>query len=243
MNTFLKSTFNKKELIHPYRAMLETGSWFNSLPEDFKLALLSPAELKHVPANHYVFSRDEPFNGLYCLLNGTVHLNNQNSDGKQILLAALHPNTWFGIAGLVDQQGRQCNAVTLSACTMLWLAPERLQAILDDEPSRWRYIAALLAERMRWAHICIEETALMTALERVANRLLMLAQSYQKITRTGGCLLSIPQEHLASMLALSRQTTNQVLKQLEAKHIIRIHYREIEILNIDALKIISHHLF
>lgn len=243
MDNFLKTSLKGKGLSQQYRTMLETGAWFNSLPEDFKCALLARAEVKHFPANQYLFSRGEAFNGVYCLLKGTLHVNNQNPDGKQILLAVLEPNSWFGEAAIIDGHGRQCNAVTHTACSVLWLAPELLHGVLDAEPSRWRYIAALLAERMRWAHTRIEETTLMTAIQRVANRLLVMTENYQGLTCTGRCLLSIPQDHLASMLALSRQTINQVLKQLEARNIIRIHYREIEIINIEALHKISRYLF
>jgi CRP/FNR family cyclic AMP-dependent transcriptional regulator len=243
MDNFLEFSKKGRLPVQHYRPLLERGLWFTNLPEDFKQALLTHAEIRHCAANQYLFTRDEVFNGIFCLLDGDLHINNQNSDGKQILLAVLEPNSWFGEAALSDGQLRPCSAMTDTGCTVLWLAPALLKRIMDEVPSRWRYIAALLAEKMRWAHNKIEETTLMPALQRVAHRLIVMAERCNKLGKTGQCLLHIPQEHLASMLALSRQTTNQILKQLEAKHIIRICYREIEIINIDALKQMSKQLF
>lgn len=241
MNNFLEFSKKGRLPVQHYRPLLEHGHWFKSLPEDFKQALLNHAEIRHCAANQYLFARDEAFNGIFCLLDGDLHINNQNSDGKQILLAVLEPSSWFGEAALSDGQLRPCSAMTDTGCTVLWLAPALLKRIMDEVPSRWRYIAVLLAEKMRWAHNKIEETTLMPALQRVVNRLIVMAECCNKFGTTGQCLLRIPQDHLASLLALSRQTTNQILKQLEAKKIILIHYREIEILNIEALKVISRH--
>ncbi|MNY81824.1 hypothetical protein D3C86_2235990 [compost metagenome] len=44
------------------------------------------------------------------------------------------------------------------------------------------------------------------------------------------------QEQLAMMLSLSRQTTNQILKDLEAQGALRLTYGEIEILDLDLLQ-------
>jgi CRP-like cAMP-binding protein len=49
-------------------------------------------------------------------------------------------------------------------------------------------------------------------------------------------VLHLPQEQLALMLAISRQTTNQILKELEAQGIVRLTYGEIEILDLPRLR-------
>ncbi|MCY1522634.1 Crp-like helix-turn-helix domain protein [compost metagenome] len=49
-------------------------------------------------------------------------------------------------------------------------------------------------------------------------------------------VIQLAQEQLAMMLALSRQTTNQILKDLEAQGALRLTYGEIEILDLDLLQ-------
>jgi CRP-like cAMP-binding protein len=49
-------------------------------------------------------------------------------------------------------------------------------------------------------------------------------------------VIQLAQEQLAMMLALSRQTTNQILKELEAQGALRLTYGEIEILALECLK-------
>ena len=49
-------------------------------------------------------------------------------------------------------------------------------------------------------------------------------------------MLQLPQEQLALMLAISRQTTNQILKELQAQGIVQLTYGEIEILDLQRLQ-------
>ena len=49
-------------------------------------------------------------------------------------------------------------------------------------------------------------------------------------------VLQLPQEQLALMLAISRQTTNQILKELQAQGIVQLAYGEIEILDLQRLQ-------
>ncbi|WP_153565769.1 helix-turn-helix domain-containing protein, partial [Pseudomonas aeruginosa] len=50
----------------------------------------------------------------------------------------------------------------------------------------------------------------------------------------------LPQEQLALMLSLSRQTTNQILKDLEAQGILQLSYGGIEILDLAGLRAATH---
>ena len=49
-------------------------------------------------------------------------------------------------------------------------------------------------------------------------------------------VIHLAQEQLALMLAISRQTTNQILKELESQGILRLTYGEIEILDLPRLR-------
>jgi CRP-like cAMP-binding protein len=52
-------------------------------------------------------------------------------------------------------------------------------------------------------------------------------------------VLKVPQEDLAMMLALSRQTINQVLKQFETQGALKLGYAEIEITDVQKLGVLA----
>ena len=85
----------------------------------------------------------------------------------------------------------------------------------------------------------LEELSLLPAAPRLARRLLMIAEGYGE-SATAKRELHLPQDQLAAMLSLSRQTTNQILKELEAQGILRLSYGGIEILDRERLRHAAH---
>jgi CRP-like cAMP-binding protein len=113
-----------------------------------------------------------------------------------------------------------------------------LAALLEGTPEYWHAFGLLLTQKLRLAFEAIEEAALLPAAPRVARRLLLMAGGYGE----PGALrrvLKVPQEDLAMMLALSRQTINQVLKQFEAQGALKLGYAEIEIADVQKLSALA----
>ena len=91
-----------------------------------------------------------------------------------------------------------------------------------------------MTQKLRLAFDAIEEAALLPAAQRIARRLLLMAGGYGEpgVLRR---VLKVPQEDLAMMLALSRQTINQILKQFEGQGALQLRYAEIEIVDVKKL--------
>jgi CRP-like cAMP-binding protein len=86
--------------------------------------------------------------------------------------------------------------------------------------------------------INLEQLSLLPAPARLAHRLLMIAEGYGELEEPRR-ILQLPQEQLAAMLSLSRQTTNQILKDLQGQGIIGLSYGEIEILDAERLRVLA----
>lgn len=65
--------------------------------------------------------------------------------------------------------------------------------------------------------------------------LLLIAEGYGEVSGPRR-VIQLAQEQLALMLSLSRQTTNQIFKELEAQGLLRLTYGEIEILDLECLR-------
>jgi CRP-like cAMP-binding protein len=95
-----------------------------------------------------------------------------------------------------------------------------------------------MSQKLRLTFINLEQLSLMPAPTRLAHRLLMIAEGYGEIDEPRS-ILQLPQEQLAAMLSLSRQTTNQILKDLQGQGIIGLGYGEIEILDAERLRALA----
>lgn len=220
--------------ISPYRAQLESGQWFRLLPGELQEQLLGEGRLLRLSAGQQLFRRGDPPCGLYAVLGGSMRVGAVSRQGKEALLTLVEAPYWFGEISLFDGLPRTHDAYAEGPCLLLQVPQAALLALLQQQPQYWRELALLMSQKLRLAFIALEEMSLLPAAPRLARRLLMMAEGYGE---TGPRrVLHLAQEQLALMLGLSRQTTNQILKDLEARGALRLTYGEIEITDLGTLR-------
>ncbi len=217
-------------------ARLHCGTWFPALPPDLQEQLIVLGRVRRLAAGQRLFARGDAPDGLYCVLHGAIRISNSSSDGKEALLAIIEPPQWFGEITLFDVQQRTHDAVAETAAELFWLPQAALLDLLERYPAWWRDFALLLTQKLRLAFLLVEETALLPAAGRVARRLVIMAEGYGEWKDRSRRMLAISQEQLALMLALSRQTVNQILKQFEAQGALRLVRGGVEIVDLDLLR-------
>ena len=217
-----------------YLSQLSQGHWFAALPQALRQSLLDMAQVQRLDAGQRLFRRGDKPCGLYAVVEGAVRVGAVSENGKEALLTLVEPPYWFGEISLFDGLPRTHDAFADSASTLLLLPQHDLLALLEHEPQHWRDFALLMSHKLRLAFITLEDMSLLPAAPRLARRLLLIAENYGESEPRR--VLHLAQEQLALMLSLSRQTTNQILKELEAQGIVRLTYGEIEILDLQRLR-------
>lgn len=217
-----------------YRACLQGGHWFSTLPAALQDALLATAQVQRLDAGQRLFRRGDPPSGLYAVVEGAMRIGAVSAQGKEALLTLIEAPYWFGEVSLFDGQPRTHDAFAEGASTLLLVPQAALLALLERQPQYWRDFALLMSQKLRLAFIALEQMSLLPAAPRLARRLLMIAENYGEGEPRR--VIHLAQEQLALMLAISRQTTNQILKELQARGIVRLSYGEIEILDLPRLR-------
>jgi CRP-like cAMP-binding protein len=215
-------------------ALLERSAWFRAAPREMQAQLIEAGRVERLVAGQRLFSRGDADDGLYCVLDGLVRIGAASSAGKEALLAVIEPANWFGEIALFDNRPRTHDAYAERDSELFHVPRAELAALLERVPAWWHVFGLLLTQKLRLAFDAIEEAALLPAAQRVARRLLLMAGGYGE-PGTLRRVLKVPQEDLAMMLALSRQTINQVLKQFEAQGALKLGYAEIEITDASKL--------
>jgi CRP/FNR family transcriptional regulator, cyclic AMP receptor protein len=226
----MTASFSSNEL----GARLERSAWFRSAPAAMQAQLVDSGRVERLVAGERLFTRGDSDDGLYCVLDGLIRIGAASSSGKEALLAVIEPVNWFGEIALFDNRPRTHNAYAERDAELFHLPRAALSAMLERTPAYWHVFGLLLTQKLRLAFDAIEEAALLPAAQRVARRLLLMAGGYGEpgeLRRT----LKVPQEDLAMMLALSRQTINQVLKQFETQGALKLRYAEIQIADVRKL--------
>ncbi|KIP99973.1 MULTISPECIES: Crp/Fnr family transcriptional regulator [Pseudomonas] len=216
-------------------AVLLQGQWFAALPQALQQALVTQGRQLNLEAGQRLFSRGDSPSGLYAVLSGAMRVGTVDAQGKEALLILVEAPHWFGEIALFDGQPRTHDAFAEGASALLHVPQAGLLSLLEAHPEYWRDIALLMAHKVRLAFIALEEMSLLPAAQRLARRLLLIAEDYGE-TQGPRRIIHLAQEQLAAMLAISRQTANGVLKDLQARGIVRLTYGEIEILDLDGLR-------
>ncbi|MDI3358187.1 Crp/Fnr family transcriptional regulator [Pseudomonas sp. UYIF39] len=221
-----------------WRPRLMSGQWFSHLPVSLQDSLLAAARVRRLSPGQRLFKRGDPPCGLYAVLEGSVRIGAVSEQGKEALLSLVESPHWFGEICLFDGQPRTHDAVGLGHCVLLHIPQTALLTLLDEQPAYWRQLALLMSQKLRLTFINLEQLSLMPVAARLAHRLLMIAEGYGEIDPPRR-VLQLPQEQLASMLSLSRQTTNQILNDLQGQGIVNLKYGEIEILDAQRLRMLA----
>ncbi|ALK31717.1 Crp/Fnr family transcriptional regulator [Burkholderia plantarii] len=219
-------------------SQLDANPWFRTLPDALRARLRAGATVQTLAAGATLFRRGDPPCGLYAVLSGALSIGAVDPDGREALLTVLEPTTWFGEISLFDGQPCTHDAIAVENTRLLHFTQAALQQLLDDEPRYWRHFGLLMAQKLRLSFMTVEAISLMPAAQRLAARLLMIAEGYGGIS-TGHTRIRLSQERLAALASLTRQTANQLLKELAARGVVRVQVGEIEILDLDALRAAS----
>lgn len=219
------------------RPLLARGRWFGALPEPLQSALIGAGQVQRLDAGARLFARGDPNAGLYGVLEGAVRIGATGPDGREAVLGQVETAQWFGEIALFDRGPRTHDADVVVATRLLWVPRERLEGLLDDEPLWWRHLGELLAEKIRAVFTGLEELALLPAPARLARRLIAMAEGHGMLAPgLAQRRIGVNQAQLGAMLALSRQTVSEVLRDFEARGWLRRHYGEVELLDLAALR-------
>lgn len=216
---------------------LRSHLWFASCPAALQEALVERGRLVSLNAGESLFSQGDDHAALCCVVAGALKVGAINPrDGTHRLSLYLEPYQWVGEIALIDRKPRSQDAVADTDATVLMIPQAVLEPWLDAHPQYWRDLARLACGKLRLMLMATEDMATMSIEQQLARRLVFAATSYgHAVQPTLRRRLRLPQEYLARMLGVSRQTVNKALKSLAAERVIAVHYAEIEILDAKAL--------
>ena len=221
-----------------YREVLLRGRWFSSVSEETRDWLIGRGLVREYSAGQAVFKQGDRPDGLYAVLEGAVLLTSVEW-GQEIALSRMEPPTWFGEASTFDRRPRSHLARAEEKTICLVIPADYVDQRMSEYPTFMRELAESLASKLRLTLIGLAEMAALPLGVRAARRLLLIAEAYGERVEAAPRSISLRQEQLASMLAVSRQTVNQALKDLETRGCVRLSYGVIEIVDVDKLKAVA----
>jgi len=219
---------------------LRKSVWFGGLPYALAKELFAAGSRVDYPAGHTIYLEDSPNQGIFGVLDGTVHFEMIDKSGRRILLDLAGPGCWFGDI-TVSGDGRTTASAYAFLRVTAWRVPVyALRRLLRDMPDLRRAYEQLTAARI--SHL-VERIRVMhrhSALVQVAGTLALLHRNLRENSSSpSGIFIYMTQSDLADMTGLSRQTINGIVGQLENEGFVKMRHRKIEIIAPEMLEIYS----
>ena len=216
---------------------LRSHVWFASCSVAFQEGVIDRSRVLTLKSGDRLFSRGETDEALCCVLSGALKLGSFNpEDDSHMLSLYVEPYQWFGEIALIDRLPRSQDAISDGVSSVLVASRAALEPWLNQHPQYWRDVARLACLKLRMLVVMMEDNANLPLEQQLARRLLMTSTNFgMNYPMSFKRHLRLPQEYLARMMGVSRQTINRSLKGLAEQGLIAVRYADIELLDVPGL--------
>ena len=199
--------------------LLRNVPLFSVLPESQLTLLTSVMGRKSFPRSTTIINAGDMTDSLYVIISGRLKVMMSDDEGREVILAILNPNDFFGEMGLLDDEPRSASVVALESCELLYLAKRDFKKCLEDNFEMALALMRGLVKRLREADKKIGSLALMDVYGRVARLLLEMAEDIdgQKIVTK-----KVAKQDIAKMIGASREMVSRVMKDLQLSGYIEV---------------------
>ena len=173
----------------------------------------------------------------FIITSGTVKVTRLSDDGREVILALLGENDFFGEMSLLDGEGRSANIVANEDAEVMTLSRRDFLEYLETYPKIAIALLEELAVRIRKSDQQIESLSLSDSEQRIGITLIRLAEEGGTIKRGDVTVQNLPyQQDIANMAGTSRETVSRTLKLLEDKKLVKRNGSDITIFNFNTFR-------
>src|SRR5215471_12352362 len=217
------------------RRLLAECSLFRGLTPEERSGLVARAHLRKLDSGETIFLMDSPGDAMMAILEGHVRISVPSPEGKEIVLAILHPGEVFGEIALLDGKGRTADARAMTRCNIAVLDRRDVLTFFQRHPNAWPKLVEVLCERLRRTDEHLAEMALLEIPLRLAKALLRLLARDER-AGASAAKVGLTQRELGNMVGASRESVNKCLNEWQRRGIVSIDDNTITIVNRTVLK-------
>ena len=214
--------------------MLAGAVWARGLTPEERARVERDTSSRIYPKASFVFRVGETVDYWMGVVDGLAKMTIALSDGAATSFVAVGPGSWFGEGSVIKRVPREYDGVALRNCEIAFMPRTTFMWLLERNLPFNRFIIDQLNERL-WQFVGLaQRDRLLDPNARVA---LSLASLFNPQLSPGiESALVISQEEIAELAGLSRQRTNEALKFLGEKGLLRTERVGITILDLKGLQ-------
>ena len=183
------------------------------LPDRLSTGLLANATLRHLAADEMLFLAGDPGDGFYRVEGGLLKISITSASGAERILAILGPGSIVGDLAIIDRKPRSASVSALRETRLQFVSQTAFDAFAEKYPEIYKYLAKVLAERLRGTDAIVAAGSFLPLKGRVARALLELAEGFGR--NVGGTRVvirqKVSQSDLAAMAGIARENVSRIM--------------------------------
>lgn len=217
--------------------ILAESALFASLPEEALLELATHSTERRIGEGQVLFSANDPSEGLYIVLSGTVRAFRVNLDGREQTIHVEHAGGTLAEVSVFDGGSYPSTTIAEEDSEVLFLQRDTVRSFMLHHPEAALTALAILAKKLRMLASMVEQLALMDVGQRLATLLLEEAKKCKPALHDGASF-SFPLSHsqIAARLGSVREVVTRGLLKLAKLGIIEVRGHRMVVLNVKELR-------
>lgn len=176
---------------------------------------------RQVAAKSTIISADDKPEVLYYILEGSVTVLIEDSEGHEIVLAYLNKGAFFGEMGLFEEQhNRSAWVRAKTGCELAEMSYTKFRQVANEHSDILFAMASQMASRLRLTSQKVSDLVFIDVSGRIAHTLLDLCKEPDAMTHPDGMQIRITRQEIGKIVGCSREMVGRVLKSMEEQELI-----------------------
>jgi len=192
-----------------------------------------------LPKGAALYTPGEHSDAIYALRFGSIKTQVEDADGQVQITGFLLPGEILGMSSFVDER-QTAHAIALEDSEVCVMRPQDLDRLSQQLPALQQQFRRLMMQEIHRAHRLIIALGSLRAERRLAAFLLNLSQRLSALGYSASeFVLRMSREEIGNHLGLTLETVSRLFTRFAKEGLIRIHKRDIRLLDLPALQALS----
>lgn len=211
--------------------------YFSELEDEKLEKLHNIATLKPVKKGCIIFTEGQKGEAIYFVKTGKIKISKISSVGKEYTIKIMEEGDVFGESTLFIGGEYPATAEAIEDSEILELKNKDIEDLILKDTQIALSIIKILAKRLKYIAVVIENLALRDSVGRTASILLTFARERGISTKEGILVeIDLKRQELANLAGTSRENITRILSQMDRDGIIKLGKDKILIKDLEELR-------
>lgn len=200
---------------------------FAVLPQAEREHLATLAAVRKFEAKESLFDEGQPCEGIWVVASGSVRIYKFTPGGRQIVLAVMEAPATVAEVPVFDGGPYPATVITQEPSEAMLIRKDDFLACCRRNPELTLKFLQVFSARLRHMIGLVERMTFGSIRQRLAGALIEMADT------AGAAAFTMPETHedIANRLGTVREVVSRNLGRFQSEGLIRLHRKEIQILN------------